>query len=297
MLLFFSGGAHTNGSQQPAPEAIAAQARHLPCSTGRRPSSRPPLPRLCRPPGPPFRAAWPPARPPPSFSQCGLAPATPRARWPPCLTSLPPQSPIHAAPPPRGTSMLEPHSHNHGVARRTRASPPSVGVGASCPRRAPSHRSCSAPRLCSEPVHSKSLCTPPAMALSNSPSGPTSTSCDHLHTQELLIDLLNDVPHPSFDLSPSSASARRAPPWSAVSGKPPPLLWFKSLHHLTGHLLTHIPPPLSADGSDGQRRRPQPCPRVPPLLHHLGCQPNLKWVSIAGFDCSAGPAPWPTTTL
>jgi hypothetical protein len=39
------------------------------------------------------------------------------------------------------------------------------------------------------------------------------------------------VPHPSFCLPPSSV----------VSGKPPPLLWFKSLHHLTDHLLDPQP--------------------------------------------------------
>jgi hypothetical protein len=141
------------------------------------------------------------------------------------------------------------------------------------------------------------LCAPPVMALSVSPSGPLAPLLPPPHP-ELLADLLNGVPRPSFGLPPLSASARRVPPWSEVAGKLP-LLSFGSNHYTTSPATssTHNPPPLTAGGPDGRRWRHQPCPRVPPLFRRSGCQPKLKWAGIAGFDRPAGLALWPTTAM
>jgi hypothetical protein len=121
----------------------------------------------------PFFSA-PPARPVPSSLFPVWARAShPQARWPPCLASLLPQSPARAPPPPsHGTSTPEPHSHGHN----RRALDPCVTSFRRCRSQSSLSSSKSpeppsvVPLLRASPL--PILCAPPAMALSDSPSGP-----------------------------------------------------------------------------------------------------------------------------
>jgi hypothetical protein len=91
--------------------------------------------------------------PSPLFSPYGLAPATPELAGhhalPRCLPSLMSACCLLLL---TGRRCQSPTAMATTIASWTRASPPSVGARASCPRRAPSQRNRAVSRLCSEPV-------------------------------------------------------------------------------------------------------------------------------------------------
>jgi hypothetical protein len=167
----------------------------------------------------------------------------PRARWLPHLASLPPQSPVCMPPPPCGTSTPKPHSHSRRAPdpcvtsfRRCQSqSSPSSSKSTEPPNAAPLLR-VGPPKL---------FCAPPAMALSDSPSGPTAPPRQPPHA---------GAPHQPTFLTPRSVCRRRA--WFLVS----PLLSFGSSRYTTSPTTssTHSPPPLADGGPHGRRRWHQP---------------------------------------